>query len=80
MNITVGPRFNQLTLDNFRNVNAKVVADMVNAQVINIYRQPMSFGFVSGAGIIANDERSVTLNFTVINGADTLACSAILTK
>lgn len=80
MNVTAGPRFNQLTLSNFRNLNEKVVADLLNSRVMNIYSQPMSFGFVSGSGIITQDERTVTLNFTVINGADTLACSAILTK
>lgn len=80
LNITVGPRFNQLTLDNFRNLNAKVVADLVNGQVMNIYKQPMSFGFVAGSGSITPDERTVTLNFTVIDGTDTLTCSAILTK
>lgn len=80
MRITVGPRFNQVTMENFRNLDAKVVADLINPQVLSIYKQPMSFGFVSGSGIIASDERTVTLNYTIINGADTLLCSAILTK
>ncbi len=80
MAVTVGPRFNQITLDNFRNLNAKVVADLINPQVVSIYKQPMSFGFVSGSGIISSDERVLTLNFTIINGTDTLLCAAILTK
>lgn len=80
VDVVVGPRFNQITIENFRNVGAKVVADLINARVVNIYEQPMTFGFVSGAGSMSLDEQELTLNFTIIDGKDTLMCTAILTK
>lgn len=80
-----GPRFNRFTIENFHNkqspqTTAKVVADLVNPRVFNIYEQPMTFGFVTGSGSINADGSLITLSYAIRNGADTLRCSAILEK
>lgn len=80
-----GPRFNRFTIENFHNkqspqTTAKVVADLVNPRVFNIYEQPMTFGFVTGQGSINETGSLITLSYSIRNGTDTLQCSAILER
>ncbi|MEZ4829315.1 MAG: hypothetical protein R3C61_23955 [Bacteroidia bacterium] len=82
MMITPGPNPRQITMANFNDrasqaTTAKVVANLINGSVFDIYEQFMAFGKVSGAGTIDADRR-ITLNFQIINGTDTLVCNGIL--
>lgn len=81
MNVLAGPEFKKFTLANFRNeatdsLTAKVVAEMVNPTVFDIPEQFMHFGAVTGFGSIADGIINIT--YEVIDGKDTLLCSATL--
>ena len=77
-----GPNPRQVTFVNFNgqatdSTTAKVVANLVNSTVFDIYEQFMPFGRVTGAGTIeANGQ--INMNFQIITPTDTSACSAVL--
>ncbi|MCI4668670.1 MAG: calcium-binding EGF-like domain-containing protein [Bacteroidia bacterium] len=79
-----GPDFNQITLGNFHNQRnssdpSKIVANLLSRRVFDIYPQFMVFGRVTGGGSLTNDE-GLTLLYTIIDGTDTLNCSAQLSR
>ncbi|MEO1451997.1 MAG: hypothetical protein AAFV07_20870, partial [Bacteroidota bacterium] len=81
INALAGPEFKKFTLANFRNeatdsLTAKVVAEMVNPTVFNIPEQFMHFGAVTGFGSFSDGK--INLTYEVINGKDTLLCTAEL--
>lgn len=80
--ITEGPNPRQITMANFNNratdsTTAKVVANLLTSNVLDIYEQYMPFGRVSGAGTI-NADRQITLTFQIITPTDTLICNGIM--
>jgi hypothetical protein len=84
LQIQAGPEFSRFTLVNFNNQPgavgpAKIVARLEQAQAFEIQEQFMSFGIVSGFGLWEN-ERRISLSYTIIAGADTLRCQAVLER
>ena len=82
LEVDPGPDPQQITFINFNNqandtVTAKVVANLVNANVFEIYVQYMPFGRVSGAGSIDSEGR-INWSFEIIQPDDTLNCSGLL--
>ncbi|MDX2245718.1 MAG: hypothetical protein SF052_03015 [Bacteroidia bacterium] len=80
--ITPGPNPRQITIANFNDqatdsTTAKVVGNLLNGTVFDIYKQYMSFGIVTGGGSI-DDQRRITLTFQIIRASDTLVCSGIM--
>ena len=77
-----GPRFKQITLANFHNAQnstsgARVVANLLQANVFDLYEQFMPFGVVTGAGSYDPDSRELRLNYQIIEtDGDTLTCVA----
>jgi len=84
MQIEKGPRFQQLTLNNFHNQetpdqSSKIVVDLPAVNVMTIAEQFMPYGRVSGAGSFEEEGR-VALSYQIINpDGDTLSCVATLT-
>ena len=77
-----GPEPRQITFINFNNqandtTTAKVVANLVTANVFEIYEQFFIFGKVTGAGSIS-ESGDITWNFEIIEGNDTTNCSGIM--
>jgi len=83
LTIEDGPEFGKFTFTNFHNqasttTTAKIVATLVTSTVFQIEPQFMSFGIVEGGGTLENDQ--ISYAFTLINGSDTLSCSATLAR
>jgi len=78
--IMEGPRFKQLTIQNFHNQvsaieSARIVADMVSPNVAKYNDQFMTFGEVDGSVNYLSDG-SLALSYTIIADTDTLTCIA----
>ena len=72
MSIDGGPRFKQLTLSNFHNQagsvsSARIVVNLLQANVFDIYEQFMAFGVVSGAGSYQPSSGNLNLNYQIIS-------------
>lgn len=82
VDISTGPRFNEITLANFHNKagtggTAKVVAEAITPGNLLIRQQFMHFGQVYGAGSFNPIDRDrFSLEYRVINTPDTLVCVA----
>lgn len=79
-----GPDFNQITLGNFHNQRtsvdpSKIVANLLNTRVFDMYPQFMVFGRVTGSGNLKPDG-DLSLFYEIIDGSDTLTCSALLRR
>ncbi len=80
--IESGPRFKQLTISNFHNqtssgTSAKIVVNLLQANVFDIYEQFMTFGVVTGAGSYQLSTGNLSLNYQIIESSgDTLNCVA----
>lgn len=84
MEVESGPDFNQVTLGNFHNQRtaadpSKIVANLLTTKVFDIYPQFMVYGRVSGSGNL-NASEELQLFYEVIEGGDTLSCSALLRR
>ena len=82
LQVDPGPNPRQITFINFNDqasdsTTAKVVANLINGTVFEIYEQFMPFGRVTGAGSI-NEDGDITWNFEIIQPTDTINCSGIL--
>jgi len=81
--IEKGPRFNEFTVINFNDQavrgESRVVVEAINRTALNIRRQFMEFGEVSGQGGLQS-YNIFTLDYTVINQNDTLPCSAVFER
>lgn len=78
--IVEGPRFKQLTIQNFHNEvsaieSARIVADMVSPKVAKYNDQFMTFGEVNGSVNYLSDGQ-LALSYTIITDTDTLTCTA----
>ena len=80
--VEFGPRFKQVTFTNFHNERsstsgAKVVVNLVQSEVFDLFEQFMPFGVVTGAGSFSSTNMTIGLNYQIIEtDGDTLACSA----
>jgi hypothetical protein len=78
-----GPRFQQLTLNNFHNqassiTSARIVTDLVSSTVGSITDQFMTFGKVDGSvNYLSNGQLALT--YTIATDSDTLVCAATYT-
>jgi hypothetical protein len=78
--IVEGPRFKQLTIQNFHNQtsaieSARIVAEMVTSNVAKYNDQFMTFGKVDGS-VNYLDDGQLALSYTIITDTDTLDCVA----
>lgn len=85
VSITAGPRFGEITIENFHNKagtggTAKVVAQAITSNTLYIPEQFMHFGRVEGSGGFGPGLFQFTLDYTVINNGDTLECSAVFAR
>lgn len=83
LTIEDGPEFGKFTLTNFHNqasttTTAKIVATLVTSNVFQIEPQFMSFGIVEGGGVLENEQ--ISYAFSIVNGSDTLNCTATLVR
>lgn len=84
--ISPGPRFNEITIANFHDKagtggTAKVVAQAATREALFIPEQFMHFGKVNGLGALSRVSRnSFTMDYTVIQGTDTLTCGAVFER
>jgi len=84
LTVEPGPRFKQLTLSNFHNQRsnssgAKVVANLIQPRLFDIYEQFMPFGVVSGSGRYQPRSGELQLTYQIIQpDGDTLLCNATL--
>ncbi|MEZ4688433.1 MAG: calcium-binding EGF-like domain-containing protein [Bacteroidia bacterium] len=85
VNIVTGPRFGEITIENFHNEagtggTAKVVAQSITSNTLYIPEQFMHFGRVEGSGSFGPGSSRFTLEYTVISNQDTLDCLAVFTR
>lgn len=79
MGAVLGPKFNEITFQGFHNSpGTQIVAKLINPYVFTIDYQPMFFGAVVGYGALEQDLSSMTIEYDIINGSDTLSCYALV--
>lgn len=84
MAVQAGPDPGQVTLVNFANqqpgsIPAKVVGNLVNSKVFQIYTQYMAFGQVSGQGSYRLDG-AIEFSYQLIHNGDTSECTTLLIR
>lgn len=81
--IQPGPDPGQITFVNFanrqpNNLPAKVVGNLINSTVFEIYEQFMPFGRVTGSGSYRLSDSTVNVSYLIIQAGDTTTCSSSL--
>lgn len=83
MSVEEGPQFMSLTFNNFHNQtgagsSSRMVAYLLTSKAFEFKEQFMPYGRVDGLGT-RDQDGTIRLAYTIIQGGDTLNCTAVLT-